>query len=435
MSSDDTTDSIDPINIRINPAIHKIVDKISGTTKPVQSVPPVWWKVVANDPHPPEDVSIGHDGKRHDGQKDIPPIQTDPNAKYPFPYIDPGKCFRCYEIDDNAKEVKSIDGERVFQDHLYLFNIIVAVEWTPSLQTIQEVRLAAQRASNFLFDVTDGYMAIGQVLIGGREFMDVADIQLMASNRLHPRSWVAALHYRRKFQPIRVGRGLWSKNHNFVITWDEPTGYRALVHEWGHYALGLADDYLSQVGVACRDANRRAWEIVGGQDDGGLSIVIPNIGLAVESIMSTLEASELIPQGEGTRFERRERVFERIKMYFSCVDPRIPLLEGPVALPIDAPIFPQPLPDAPRKDLELSISASLPSQLQLKVDSPSNCWAYVLKKGAPPADSPAYIIAQGTFLAQLNGDSAAENSAAAPPFSCVKTASACLARMPAIALC
>lgn len=409
---------VDKVEIRINPAIHKFSKTPSGNK-------PTWTRVENTSispgvPYPPEPVSIGPDGKRHDGQKDIPPFETDPEAKYPFPYIDPNLCFRCYEVDPEAKKVVSIDDELVFQNHIYLFNIIVAVEWMPSLRTLQELRLAAQRASNFLFDVTDGYMAIGQVLIGGREIMEVADIQLMASNRLHPRSWVAALHYRRKFQPIRVGRGLWSKNHNFVITWDEPTGYRALVHEWGHYALGLTDDYLSQVGVAFSSTTQRTWEIADRQDDSGLSIVVPNIGIAVESIMSTLEASELIPQGEGTRIKRREGVFKRIQLYFPHVEPGGDIREGPAALPIDAPIFPQSLNSMSRKDMELPINSSLPSQLQLKVDSPSNCWAYVLKPGAAAADPPAYIIAQGTFLAQLNGDSAtptpdvAQTNGAAP---------------------
>src|SRR5262249_55091972 len=129
---------------------------------------------------------------------------------------------------------------------LCLFNVLVALEWNPDQAYMRQLEWAFRRASDFLYDATDGTMAFGQVVFGGPELMDAADIQIMASNRLLARSWVSGLHIPRKYMPIRVGRGVWHKNNLASIPWDEPEAYRTLVHEWGHYALELRDAYLEQ---------------------------------------------------------------------------------------------------------------------------------------------------------------------------------------------
>ncbi len=109
--------------------------------------------------------------------------------------------------------------EPVIQQHLYLFNIIVALEWQPGERYLRQLKAAFRRASDFLYDVTDGYMAFGQVLFGGPELMDCADIQIMASNRLLPRSWVSGLVNEKKYLPIRMGRAAWHKNNRVSIPW------------------------------------------------------------------------------------------------------------------------------------------------------------------------------------------------------------------------
>ena len=74
----------------------------------------------------------------------------------------------------------------------------------------------------------------------------------MASNRLLSRAWVGAMHpfpecpNDDKYIPIRAGRGLWNENRRGIIPWEEPEGYRTLIHEWGHYALTLTDEYLEK---------------------------------------------------------------------------------------------------------------------------------------------------------------------------------------------
>lgn len=127
---------------------------------------------------------------------------------------------------------------------LFLFNVIVALEWLPTRQRLRRLQWAFRRASDYLYDVTNGGMAFGQVVFAGPSWLHGADIQILASNRFLPRSWVSGLLEAHKYTPIRMGRGLWVRDRHIVIDWDEPEGYRSIVHEWAHYALGLKDEYM-----------------------------------------------------------------------------------------------------------------------------------------------------------------------------------------------
>lgn len=129
-------------------------------------------------------------------------------------------------------------------DKLYLFNVIVALEWVPSKKYRAQLARAFWKASNVLYDVMDGYMAFGQVLIGGPELLQCADIQILATNRRRPRAWLNGLFDEEEHRPIRLGRGIWHQHYKLTIPWDEPEGYRTIVHEWAHYALGFRDSYL-----------------------------------------------------------------------------------------------------------------------------------------------------------------------------------------------
>jgi len=153
--------------------------------------------------------------------------------------------YRCYDVTLPSQQ----DGF-LFQRSIYLFNVLVALEWHPDEEYMARLESAFRRASDLLFEITDGWMAFGQVVFGGPELMDCADVQIMASNRLFSRSWVGAMHADKrypndeKYMPIRIGRGLWKHNRRASVSWEEPEGYRTLIHEWGHYALTLTDEYL-----------------------------------------------------------------------------------------------------------------------------------------------------------------------------------------------
>lgn len=265
-----------------------------------------------------------------------------------------------------------------------LFNVIVALEWRPEARFLRRLAWAFRRASDFLYDVTDGAMIFGQVIFGGPEWMAGADIQIMASNRLHPRSWVNGLHMETKYQPIRLGRGAWSKRNRISIPWDEPEGYRAIVHEWAHYALGLKDEYLRTLSEP--------------------GLVIPSISLATDSIMATLEGvSELIVLS-GPERKRREWHMLATKDVFSFLklDRDHELLDGPGRLPLPLPHF-HNLISRPR-DTRSKESTTSAAELILRVPEgidAEHCWVYVIQGDL---DHPKQIIAQGTIDARAVND-------------------------------
>lgn len=198
-----------------------------------------------------------------------------------------GQAFRKFDRKDKGQ-----DQER----RVCLFNLIVALEWQPSPAYIQTLKEAFTQASGLLFDVTDGFMAIGNVTIGGSELMDCADIQIFASNRLSPRSSVDGMNNPEKYQPIRLGRSLWHKvnrknpSERATFPWSHPKGYATIVHELGHYALGLKDQYLNF--------------------DPTLQVVIPEQQLTKDTIMARLDSSELL---DDAQIANQESVSELVK--------------------------------------------------------------------------------------------------------------------------
>jgi hypothetical protein len=319
---------------------------------------------------------------------------------------------RCYNILDGA--VVPAGAEPIIQKHLYLFNVIVALEWQPSDGYLRQLKAAFRRASDFLYDVTDGYMAFGQVLFGGPELMDCADIQIMASNRLLPRSWVSGLINEKKYMPIRMGRAAWHKNNRVSIPWDEPEGYRTLVHEWGHYALELRDEYLEAHHVAAATQNGHSGMPNQALLRGAYTLVLPMISLASQSIMATLEGtSELVPRAGGSHLERKYDEWRAIRKHYSKFDPDHSPIEGPEHLPLALPRFQalgslagegveiaQPTDRARKSPTQLRRADELvlkdfPAGLQL-----DHCWVYLLRD----ADTMRHVIGQGSLDQRVEFD-------------------------------
>ena len=274
------------------------------------------------------------------------------------------------------------------QVDLYLFNILVALEWEPDERTMQQLKWAFRRASDFLYDVTDGCMAFGQVVFGGREWMECADILILASNRLHPRSWVAGMHLPEKYLPIRMGRGMWHRRHRFTIPWDEPESYRTLVHEWAHYAFGLRDEYLTLL-----------------KDQ---ALVVPSSDMSSTSIMASLEGtSELVPHAETNSATNKSEEWERNDSFFPGLKHGLVVREGPGRLPLSLPRFHQigtvaaksgsPAIQSPPRLYPAQAPFSTPTEVQAE-----HCWVYLLRQGSN--DAPHRLIAQGTLDARSQTD-------------------------------
>jgi hypothetical protein len=267
---------------------------------------------------------------------------------------------------------------------LCLFNLIIALEWVPSVEMIVALKTALMDASRLLFDVTDGYMAIGQVLIGDMELMGCADIQIFASNRLFPRSSVNAMNDKTKYRPIRLGRGLWNKNERTSISWSTRSGFATIVHELGHHALGLKDQYL-------------------GFTPNGL--VVPQNSLVKDTIMASLESSELLAPRPNRQDSDPDSEWEALRrnprFKWLAIDERHRHDPIPPSAPLPTTQFFAT--DAIGGDTEEVLLVLDPSNVasgEKRLDL-SHSWVYLLRMGT--SDLPEQFIPQGSFESRSDG--------------------------------
>ncbi|HET9224142.1 MAG TPA: hypothetical protein VFO07_16640, partial [Roseiflexaceae bacterium] len=307
------------------------------------------------------------------------------------------------DLDTRRKQIQAIQVVDRPADpadpRLCLFNVLVALEWLPDQATMRQLEWAFRRASDFLYDATDGGMAFGHVIFGGPELMDSADIQIMASNRLLPRSWVSGLHITRKFMPIRIGRGVWHKNNLASIPWDEPEAYRTLVHEWGHYALELRDGYLEQRPLAFAGAAGPEGLLIRAHPGATapFTVIMPRITMHSESIMATTEGkSEFVTHTDGGDAKRKSEEWSIIGHRYPWLATSVQSREGPGRLPLPLPRF-QRLgalagdPSAAARQ-PTAMLRTFPPNMQL-----DRCWVYVLPNVAADRPAPERVIAQGTL--------------------------------------
>lgn len=127
---------------------------------------------------------------------------------------------------------------------LVLFNVVASIEWDADAGYMNEISTALRLASDYLYDVTDGQMALGSVAIydNGLHWAD-ADIQFSTRNTTRPHAYIGGIVAQDPSRVIRVGR-YWSGVYSHTGRWDAPAGFRTLVHEFAHYALHLYDEYF-----------------------------------------------------------------------------------------------------------------------------------------------------------------------------------------------
>lgn len=148
---------------------------------------------------------------------------------------------------------------------LLVFSLTVSLEWDASgdVSFMQQLEQGITRASELLYDWSDGQIALGPVTIGqARAGWESADIQIYASNRLRPNASqggittsaltetltvsgrTSTLVYERG--QIRMGPA-WNRYGDPGVSYGEDWS-RALAHELGHYALYLDETYLGYKG-------------------------------------------------------------------------------------------------------------------------------------------------------------------------------------------
>jgi hypothetical protein len=163
------------------------------------------------------------------------------------------------------------------QQILTTFPVTISLEWQPgkngrdlatlegcTLPTsaqasyVEDLEQAMRSASAYLYDVSEGQMTFGDIMIyTGGEYWDEADIRILANNNYRPSALIGG-HVKQhtpttnadksldlRFRPgqILLGRQ-WDGQSGACGPWSSPAGVRTIVHEWMHYALNLWDEYL-----------------------------------------------------------------------------------------------------------------------------------------------------------------------------------------------
>ena len=142
------------------------------------------------------------------------------------------------------------------QNPLILFHVVVSIEAEVSRRYVNELLEGLQKASDLLYDATDGTMAFGWVSVwDGREHFDDADIQIHSSNLTWPYAHIGGINtndpqYHLIYKGINPIPGRIVLGPYFDGTtsargaWNQQPGYSTIVHEFAHYALFLYDEYF-----------------------------------------------------------------------------------------------------------------------------------------------------------------------------------------------
>ncbi|HSJ58270.1 MAG TPA: VCBS repeat-containing protein, partial [Anaerolineae bacterium] len=149
---------------------------------------------------------------------------------------------------------------------LLLFDLLVSVEWDPATDEVfmLELEEGFRRASELLYDVSNGQVALGQVhLAPGKAYWNRADVTIYATNGMRPSAALGGVVNAPVGEWVRPGYALaatqWVDGAylpgqvRMGTSWDpfgEDTSdlgeqwWRALAHELGHHLFFLPDNYV-----------------------------------------------------------------------------------------------------------------------------------------------------------------------------------------------
>jgi hypothetical protein len=156
--------------------------------------------------------------------------------------------------DDGIPQPFEVDGVSVIQEltvrrdqPLVGFHVVACLEWDADPFYLADLRQGLEKASALLYDVGDGQFFWEVIEISDdRVHWADCDMRFLASNQVWPKAYVwgitegEGMHITmgRHFNGVSPDRGRWA--------WED--GSRTIVHEFGHYGLGLHDEYLDARG-------------------------------------------------------------------------------------------------------------------------------------------------------------------------------------------
>jgi hypothetical protein len=142
-------------------------------------------------------------------------------------------------------------------------NLIISMEWDASQSYMNDYVVSMRRASDFLWDVTDGYMYFKHVQIyDNKERWGDADIRVLegTANSQDDENWPrAGGDYLQDTGFIKMPEWFDHDNHNGGSGPKSSDYYRTIVHEWGHYGLLLKDEYIGRDSSNPKYPNEDDW--------------------------------------------------------------------------------------------------------------------------------------------------------------------------------
>ncbi|MEW6743332.1 MAG: carboxypeptidase-like regulatory domain-containing protein [Planctomycetota bacterium] len=124
------------------------------------------------------------------------------------------------------------------------YSVFVGVEWDAPRSYLEQIVRGMRRAAEFLYVASDGHLTYGRVVVkDAAQDWNHTDLYDWANNSVHPNASVNGT--RHCYHPVWAP---WNTAMNFgrqwAPTWDSIGLYSTVVHEFGHYGLGLLDEYL-----------------------------------------------------------------------------------------------------------------------------------------------------------------------------------------------
>ena len=132
----------------------------------------------------------------------------------------------------------------VLAHSLTRYSLFVSVQWDAPRAYLEQIVRGIRRAAEFLYVATDGQLTYGRLVVAdAAENWNAADLYDWANNSVHPNASVNGIRHR--YHPTSAP---WNTAMNFgrqwAATWDTHGLYSTVIHEFGHYGLGLFDEYL-----------------------------------------------------------------------------------------------------------------------------------------------------------------------------------------------
>jgi hypothetical protein len=217
-------------------------------TLPISKAPRKWASILIRKAiHPERTVKAGHDAV--DGWMFTLWIDSDVGAT---DSSDGDGTWRSYTL--NAyDEATAYSGDPVniqLAHPVFEWHLVVATEVSSS-GFHDKLRAGFMEASKYLYDVTDGQMKFGKIAIYENVSQESnawkrADIVVFNQSDYWPNAHVDGI---RSEQPTHIHLGTtWG---GFLGLSDDPDNrdyFRTIIHEFGHYAMGLYDEYKNGLG-------------------------------------------------------------------------------------------------------------------------------------------------------------------------------------------